>query len=234
MTETKRGRKLKYGEEAVQRNYRIPIRLDKQLREQRIDNEHIVAMLHDKVNGIDSSDLTELETITQVFHGMFVAIIHAGVPDSIREIMLQEYNKLSPTQEDFKKKIKVRGYKIPLIIDPLKFPVYRKYGDAMIFAVGDAALLPDPSSGKGIEPAWLSGQLVAEHLDDPIGYEEAIRKHCREGIHASLPKRIFNGCIKSPWWGRLLQYHTPMRIWQFAMGRKIKGYEERPLWKKRK
>jgi len=45
-----------------------------------------------------------------------------------------------------------------------------------VWAVGEAGGMVDPISGAGIIPAMVSAKLLAEHWDDPKGYEAAIMK----------------------------------------------------------
>jgi len=45
-----------------------------------------------------------------------------------------------------------------------------------VWAVGEAGGMVDPLSGAGIIPAMVSAKLLAEHWDDPKGYEAAIMK----------------------------------------------------------
>lgn len=45
-----------------------------------------------------------------------------------------------------------------------------------VWAVGEAGGMVEPISGAGIVPAMVSAKLLAEHWDDPKGYEAAVMK----------------------------------------------------------
>ncbi|WP_455462917.1 NAD(P)-binding protein [Candidatus Hodarchaeum mangrovi] len=55
---------------------------------------------------------------------------------------------------------------LPMLVNKLKYPVNQKQNGIEFIGVGDTLGLAHAISGAGIEPAWMSGWVLAESLND--------------------------------------------------------------------
>jgi flavin-dependent dehydrogenase len=79
---------------------------------------------------------------------------------------------------------KPQSWVLPILINKMKYPVSNTINSTQFIGVGDALGLAHSLSGAGIEPAWQSGWILAECVNeegkiDITKYRELLRKNLR-------------------------------------------------------